>query len=325
MHKNIFRKLHVKWLVWRGMAVDIWSKNTYPANILSNLYSNSFSFDDVECGSMEGFLQSLKYKDTALQRLICSKNGKDAKESTTSEWQTYQVVWWKGKPINRQSDEFIQLIRSAYEALFCQNEEFHNALMSTKGKTLFHCRGEQDPEKTILTEQEFCQILTDIREANPPISMINGTAANTISEEDAASPNGITSNDEPNMVDTEEADENLSELGKLIKQMIINLHQQVIENVPAVGNFTDVYEKEENPDKSLRISHLMLKVSPTMPSPSSDKRFFDIIIFNAPSPYCCESNFGYGTTQQIIKKLTETGLTNKIEEKIKRMERELEG
>ena len=29
---------------------------------------------------------------------------------------------------------------------------------------LFHSRGEQNPFKTILTEQELCQILTDLRD-----------------------------------------------------------------------------------------------------------------------------------------------------------------
>ncbi|MBQ2494679.1 MAG: hypothetical protein II521_01035, partial [Prevotella sp.] len=33
-----------------------------------------------------------------------------------------------------------------------------------RGKLLFHSRGEQDPFKTILTEHEFCQILTDMRD-----------------------------------------------------------------------------------------------------------------------------------------------------------------
>ena len=51
------RNLYIKWQVWRGKALDIWSKSPYPANVLSNLCSNGFRFDGVLCGSMEGFLQ----------------------------------------------------------------------------------------------------------------------------------------------------------------------------------------------------------------------------------------------------------------------------
>lgn len=62
------RNLYIRWKVWRGKALDIWSKSPYPANVLSNLCSNGFRFDGVLCGSMEGFLQSLKYQDTGKQR-----------------------------------------------------------------------------------------------------------------------------------------------------------------------------------------------------------------------------------------------------------------
>jgi len=36
--------------------------------------------------------------------------------------------------------------------------------MQTRGITLVHSSGEKSPYKTILTEQEFCQILTDMRD-----------------------------------------------------------------------------------------------------------------------------------------------------------------
>lgn len=78
---SIFRKIRVKWQIWRGQAIDIWSKNAYPADVLSNLCSNGFRFDGVVCGSMEGFLQSLKQQDINKQRQICSMKGKKSKET----------------------------------------------------------------------------------------------------------------------------------------------------------------------------------------------------------------------------------------------------
>lgn len=41
-------------------TLDIRSNGLYPSNVLSNLCSNRFGFDGMMCGSMEGFLQSLK-------------------------------------------------------------------------------------------------------------------------------------------------------------------------------------------------------------------------------------------------------------------------
>lgn len=49
--------------------------------------------------------------------------------------------------------------------MFEQNERFRAALMETRGKELYHSRGERNPYKTILTEQEFCAILTELRDS----------------------------------------------------------------------------------------------------------------------------------------------------------------
>ena len=160
----MFRRLYIKWLVWRGKAVDIWSKSEYPADVLSNLCSNGFRFDGMVCESMEGFLQSLKQKDKDRQRQICQMKGKNAKKMTSTGWQTNQIVWWKGNAIDRQSTDYFAFVSAAYQAMFEQNERFRTALMSTRGMTLFHSRGEQNPFKTILTEQELCRILTDLRD-----------------------------------------------------------------------------------------------------------------------------------------------------------------
>ena len=159
------RNFYIKWQVWRGKALDIWSKSPYPANVLSNLCSNGFRFEGVLCGSMEGFLQSLKYQNIDKQRQICSMKGKNAKNMTSTHWQTDQIVWWKGIAINRQSLDFQDLIRRAYQAMFEQNERFRIALMSTRGMKLYHSQGEQNSFKTILTESEFCSTLTEIRES----------------------------------------------------------------------------------------------------------------------------------------------------------------
>ena len=160
-----FRQLYIRWLVRRGKVIDIWSHSDYPSQVLSNLCSNPFTFDGVQCGSMEGFLQSLKQQDSNKQRQICAMKGRNAKRATTARWQADQIVWWKGIAIDRQSEDFQQLLRHAYQAMFDQSERFRAALMATRGMKLYHSRGKSDPFKTILTEQEFCQILTDLRES----------------------------------------------------------------------------------------------------------------------------------------------------------------
>ena len=161
----MFRNLRMRWELRRGRALDIWSTGEYPSDVLSNLCSNRFRLDGIECQSMEGFLQSLKYADPEKQRQICSMKGRNAKRQSTTTWQTDQVVWWRGRAIDRHGAEYQELLRRAYQAMFDQNERFRAALMASRGRRLYHSQGNSDPYRTILTQEEFCSILMEIRDA----------------------------------------------------------------------------------------------------------------------------------------------------------------
>ena len=145
-------------------TLDIRSNGMYPSNVLSNLCSNGFRFEGMVCSSMEGFLQSLKQQDWDKQRQICSMKGGNARKRSVTSWQTDQIVWWRGQAYDRQGEEYQNLIRRAYQAMFDQSERFRTALMQTRGLTLTHTSGETSPFKTILTAQEFCTILTELRD-----------------------------------------------------------------------------------------------------------------------------------------------------------------
>ena len=145
-------------------TLDIRSNGQYPSGVLSNLCSNGFRFEGVLCGSMEGFLQSLKQQEKSKQLQICQMKGGNARKRSVTSWQTDQIVWWKGLAYDRQSEEYQRLIRRAYQAMFEQSERFRAALMQTRGITLTHTSGETNPFKTILTSQEFCSILTEMRD-----------------------------------------------------------------------------------------------------------------------------------------------------------------
>lgn len=144
--------------------IDIYSKGEYPSNVLSNFYPNEFIFDGVKCCSMEGFLQSLKYKNTKKQQKICTLSGKEAKKKGKYKflWKLTGNIHWQGKKIKRTSSVYKNLIKNAYEAL-SQNQEFLNAIKATDNKTLIHSIGSHDERKTILTEKEFIDCLNYIR------------------------------------------------------------------------------------------------------------------------------------------------------------------
>lgn len=85
MATRILHKAKVKVLTWLGLAIDISSKDIGPEAILSNFTENHFVYDGVECGGMEGFLQSLKYEDEAKQIRVCALFGVKAKRKRYME------------------------------------------------------------------------------------------------------------------------------------------------------------------------------------------------------------------------------------------------
>lgn len=147
-------------------SADIHTKGRPPEDILSNFCVNDFCFDDVHCGCMESFLRSLSWKDAKLQRSICFSKADWSDRYISSEWQVDQTLWWKGEPIGRHSPEYAALIRGAYMAMFLWCARFRDALMGSVGKRLVYDTGCNDATKAILTDREFCEMLTEIREAN---------------------------------------------------------------------------------------------------------------------------------------------------------------
>lgn len=157
-------KIKIKILCLLGLAIDVHSKGKWPCKVLSNFYPHKFKFQGVECGSMEGFLQSLKTQSVKEQRKVCALSGNEAKMCSRDEWKNDLKLYWDGRRILwRDGDKFQALIRRAYGSMFHQCSEFRDALAATGNKRIFHSIGNPNPMDTILTEKEFCEILTNLR------------------------------------------------------------------------------------------------------------------------------------------------------------------
>ena len=142
---------------------DIGSKCDYPLNKLSNFACSPFEIDGVTCMSMEGFLQSLKFKDPEMQKEICKMVGYGAKKRGYGKnWWTTQTLYWQGVEYKRDSKEYQELLDRAYDAL-ATNESFVKALLLTGESNLTHSIGKVKQNETILTRQEFCSRLMKIR------------------------------------------------------------------------------------------------------------------------------------------------------------------
>lgn len=154
---NWYRTIH--------SAIDIGSDGY---GELSNFAAYPFTIDGVQCGGMEGLLQSLKFSDPEKQQMVCALHGVKAKyKGKKGKWYRDQNLHWMGQTFSRHGPEYQVLLDRAFGALFDQSEAFRNALAATGDEELTHSIGKSDPEMTVLTEEEFISRLYALRERLP--------------------------------------------------------------------------------------------------------------------------------------------------------------
>lgn len=146
--------------------MDIRSGCGYPGSALSNFAPHKFTLDGIDCASMEGLLQSLKFDKEHIQVEVCKLVGREAKyrgKERNNAWRRVQTLWWKGKAMKRKSKEYQQFLDRAYTAMLNQSESFRKALMATGNAVITHSIGRSKESETILTEREFCSRLMMLR------------------------------------------------------------------------------------------------------------------------------------------------------------------
>lgn len=147
----------------KKQELDIGIDTIYPAKELSNFSEYNFSFDNIECNSMEGLLQSFKCPDKEKQIKICLLSGTKAKfKGKKFKWYLNQKLYWQGKEYKRDSDEYQKLLDRAFEAL-SDNKDFRFSLKNSFNLKLIHSIGKNQTNLTVLTNEEFCQRLMKIR------------------------------------------------------------------------------------------------------------------------------------------------------------------
>ncbi len=131
---------------------------------MSNLSHHPFVLDGVWCGSVEGFIQGVKFapndprrnETLRLQGIPAWKMRVHAKG---------EFVWWNGEQIPYRSAKHTELIRRAIEAKFAQNPDALEALNATRGLTIIHETGQPESPTTTLPAVTYCAILTTIRDS----------------------------------------------------------------------------------------------------------------------------------------------------------------
>lgn len=113
---------------------------------------------------MEGFLQGLKFKSVEMQQHTCTLVGRAAKRhGSKKNWQETQTLWWNGEAIKRESQDYQDILDDAFNAMFDQNEKAQKALLASGDAVLKHSIGRRKQNETVLTINEFCSRLMNIR------------------------------------------------------------------------------------------------------------------------------------------------------------------
>ena len=140
-------------------------RSTGLAHKLSNLCGYEFVLDGIRCGSIEGFLQSLKFRDDADAHSVRRLNGTKCffAGQKGNGWKVGQVLWWNGVGYQRSSKEYAMLLERAYNACFDQNEVFSDALFMSRHYELRHDFGKTDMMDSVLTRTEYLYNLYRLR------------------------------------------------------------------------------------------------------------------------------------------------------------------
>lgn len=110
---------------------------------------------------MEGFLQSLKFQEDKEKEAFSKMDGRSSKLAGADK--KYGSLYWHGRPYDRYSKEYVDLLSKAYEAMCLQNTMFQDALKASQPRILMHTIGKWRREHTVLTWWEFTCILTKLR------------------------------------------------------------------------------------------------------------------------------------------------------------------
>jgi hypothetical protein len=133
--------------------------------LLSNLFPYPFEFRGIRCGSMEGFLQSLKFRNSDAQILVASLWGMDAYRTGQfgNDWKETQTLWCNDIPYFRTSKQYQALISDAYDACLENNSVLANALWMTQNAVLDHRIGKNNTADTTLTRSEYISQMYRLR------------------------------------------------------------------------------------------------------------------------------------------------------------------
>lgn len=141
--------------------IDIRSKRRGIAGRLSNFTKRNFVFDEIFCRSIEGVLQSMKFENINEQKIVCGLWGEQAKFAgeLKTDWKNAQILYWRDRRYPREGEEYKTLLTRLYTEVYKQDKQFRKDIKKSTKFKLIHSMGNPNPCDTVLTENEFIELL----------------------------------------------------------------------------------------------------------------------------------------------------------------------
>ena len=135
------------------------------AKVLSNLFPYKFEFRGKQLASIESFFQGIKFKSVEMQDYVLEYSRLDSnniKVASDYNWQEEGILYWQGKPIKRDRQEYDYIIDELYISAI-QNPLYRNVLKKCN-KTIIHVMGETEKSQTVFTRYEFEKQLNSLKD-----------------------------------------------------------------------------------------------------------------------------------------------------------------
>ena len=147
---------------------DISDQRGFPFGMLDPSAPVRFEIDGVECASLDGFMESLKFERIVDQKNVTKRVGADAKnQSKNKDFWPHNVkadreLYWQGESFKRNSKTFDRLLARVFRQMI-RNPIYHEALMSTEDADFTHSKGKANKKDTVLTKKELTDNLKAVR------------------------------------------------------------------------------------------------------------------------------------------------------------------
>lgn len=140
----------------KPLKVAVHAKSDGYGGRFTTFAEHRFTFDGVECRSLESVLQSFRFADCNEQIRICSLDPWQARqEGKQNDWTLTETLYWQGTSYSRLKPEYQELLDRLFQQMFEQDAVFRlDCLLLRKGEITLP-KWTKNPRLTVLNAKEY--------------------------------------------------------------------------------------------------------------------------------------------------------------------------